>query len=54
MRRFLFVLAACGGSAPPVESPQVPPPAAAPAAVDVAWDPLTGPVKDLAVTASDA
>lgn len=46
------MLAACGGSAPPVAAPVEKPPAAAP--VDVAWDQLTGQVKDVAVAADDA
>jgi len=54
MKRFLFVLAACGGSAPPVAGPTAKPPAPAAAPVDVAWDQLTGPVKDVTVVASDA
>ena len=54
MKRFLFVLAACGGSAPPVAGPTAKPPAPAAAPVDVAWDQLTGPVKDIDVVATDA
>lgn len=54
MKRLLFVLAACGGSAPPVVAPVTKPPATAPRPVDVAWDQLSGPVKDVSVTAADA
>lgn len=54
MRRLLFVLAACGGSAAP--APQAPAPKVeVPAGpVDVAWDQLVGPIKDVSVKAADA
>ncbi len=50
----LFVLAACGGSAAPAPQAPAPKPAAPAAPVDVAWDQLVGPIKDVSVKASDA
>jgi outer membrane protein insertion porin family len=53
MRRWLVLLAACGGAAPVAEAPKPPPPPP-PAPVDVAWDALEGPVKTVTVVAADA
>jgi len=53
MRRFLLLLAACGSSAPPPQAP-APKPAAPAGPIDVAWDQLVGPIKDVQVTAADA
>lgn len=55
MKKLLFVvLAACGGApAPAAQAPEAKP--AAPAApVDVAWDQLAGPIKDVEVKTADA
>jgi outer membrane protein assembly factor BamA len=49
-KRLLILLAACGGAATPVNAPSKP----APAPVDVAWDALEGPVKEVTVNAADA
>jgi len=53
VKRLLVVLAACGGAAPEAKQP-APPAKPAPAAVDVSWDKLEGPVKDVTVEAADA
>lgn len=53
MRKLLLVLAACGGSAPAPQAP-APKPAAPAGPVDVAWDQLVGPIRDVQVAAADA
>lgn len=50
MKRFLLVLAACGGAAPEAKQPAPPPAKPAPAPVDVAWDKLDGPVQEIKVS----
>lgn len=54
MRRLLLVLAACGGSAAPAPQAPAPKPVAPAGPVDVAWDQLVGPIKDVEVKAADA
>lgn len=53
MKRLLFVLAACGSATPAVQAP-APAPGAPAGPVDVAWDQLVGPIKEVNVTAADA
>ena len=54
MKRLLLLLAACGGAAPDAKKPAPPPAKPASGPVDVAWDKLEGPVKEVTVKAADA
>jgi outer membrane protein assembly factor BamA len=54
MRRLLLLLAACGGAASEAKQPAPPPAKPVAVPVDVSWDKLEGPIKEITVQAADA